>query len=291
MKRLRLLLIIGCFLVSLLATTARSQPSDEFTVGVITLSPPESYMVMEDPKTRTKRLYKKDDYDNIKGMDLKFLQSLLIDTIEYRYRPVQKKVKFVSEEFELVELKQKKAVLKRDYIEEPEEIMEEAAVEEEEEIIEKEIAEETAPKKPRAKRLMAEFFFKIETKKISDHEWEVSLPTLMGAAANFSDVLGVVAGKIEKVLEPEKETRIFFKTSLGKVSLGSDGLLIESLNSRLKSKCGLKDKDLIKSANGKNLIAIQDVAAVFSSFSSSPQTTTLKLVRDEDPLTFTYYIR
>lgn len=266
-----------------------TQPRDEFTVGIITLSPPELYVIVEDKKAKKKRLYKKDAYRRIKNKDLKLLRAVWLDTIEYRYKPIYEKVELVWEEFEFVELKGKKAVLKREFIEKPEKIIEQEEITIEEEI--EEIAEEEPKEEISAKRLLAELFFKIESKKISDHEWEISLPTIMDAAANFATVLGIVTKKIDELLDPEKRSKIYFNTSLGKGALGPNGLLIKSLNSRLRAKCGIKDDDLIKTVNGKNLTAIQDIAVLFSSFAGSPQTLTVKLIRDDTDLTLTYYIK
>ena len=128
----------------------------EFTVGVITLSPPEDYIIVEEVKTKKKRLYKKAAYEEIEDENLKPLQTVTLDAIEYRYRPVQKKVEFVSEQFELFGLKDKKAILKRDYIDTPVEVIEET--EAPQEIIEAQPVEEPPAEEPKkeitAKRLI-----------------------------------------------------------------------------------------------------------------------------------------
>ena len=280
------------------AEDSRTASEDDgvFTVGTITLSPPEDYVVVEDLKTGKKRLYKKSEYQKAKTEEAKPLQTISIEAIEYRYRPVKGGVKFISEGFELVELKGAKAVLKKDYIETPidEGPLEELDEEPEEEIVE--ILEETEEEEKEdeeitAKRLLGSLFFKIESKKISDHEWEIGLPSTLNAAANFSNVLSIVMEKLDKLLEPEKSTKIYLKSSIGKGVLGPDGLLIEDFNSRLRVKCGIEEDDLIKMVNGRSITTIQDVASVFAGFSGEAQTVTVRLVRDEEELTLTYYIR
>ncbi len=268
----------------------------ELTVGTISLTPPEAYVVIEEEKTKKKRLYKKDGYKDLQPQGSRLIETVLLGSIEYRYKPVKGEVKFISSEFELVELKDGRAVLKRDYAKIPaqppreEETTEtapgEAPIEEKAEITESLLEEKTT-----AKRLALELFFKIETEEISEHEWEVALPTVLQAAANFTEVLAIVIKKIDQLWDPEKQTIVRFSSSLGKAALGSQGLSIDSLNSRLRSKFGLKDGDIIKNVNGKSLSSIRDIAACASSFSASPQTVTVRLERDGDPLVLTYYIK
>jgi hypothetical protein len=292
---MRILYIILIIIIAFpaVADGESTEGANEYTVGTITLSPPEAYIIVEDAKTKKKRLYKKDEYEKSENRDLIAVETIELDTIEYRYMPVEGGVEFISKEFELIEIKETTAVLKRDYAETPEmeeEIPEVPMIEETIELME-EAMEEEAEQEGIAKRLVAELFYKIESEKISDTEWEVNLPSLLGAADNFGRVLGIVTEKVAGLLEPEKTAKIYFKSSIGKGALGPDGLLIESLSAGLKSKCGIEDKDLIKTVNGKSLRTIQDVAALFSAFSASPQTVTVKLLRDESDLTLTYYIR
>lgn len=269
--------------------------SGEFTVGIVTLSPPEEYVIAEETDTKKKRLFKKIGYENIKDKNLTMVREVMLETIEYRYRPVGSKSDFASEEFELVELEATKAVLKKDCMEKPQEptieerrpLIEETAQTLQEIVIE----EEAEGKEPFAKRLVTNLFLKIETKELKENEWEVILPTTKDAAANFGSVLGIVIKKIGELLDPGIATKIYFKTSLGKAALGSGGLQIESLNSKLRSNFGINDGDLIKSVNTRRLSTIQDVVGIFSSLTGSPQTFVVQLVRDEEDITLTYYIR
>jgi hypothetical protein len=304
MKTFRLTILSLSFAILLALTGASDaadpiaerqlQASDEFTVGVLSHSPPEKYVVVEEVETKTRRIYKKSTYDGMKKDGLNMIQAVSLEEIEYRYKPVSGAVKFVSDEFELVELKEKKAILKKAYIEQREIIDKEEELLPEEGAVPDEVLEEmeeAEKKEPGARRLAASLFFKIKSKKLSDTEWEISLPTILDAAANFGEVLSVVVEKISKLIDSEVSTKVYLKSSLGRVELGPKGLLIESLNSRLRKKTGLKDDDIIKTVNGKNLTAIHDVTGLFSTFTGSPQTITVRFERDEEALTHTYYIR
>ncbi|MBL7068554.1 MAG: hypothetical protein ISS34_01675 [Candidatus Omnitrophica bacterium] len=299
-----LAVILSVIAVSAVVAALEEKPregiSNEFVVGSITISPPEEYVIIEDVKSKKKRLYEKAQYEKIKeDKNVKFVQTILIDTIEYRYNPIEGKVKFASNLFEFVELDEKKAILKRDYAkeselpitDEPEPLMEEELTEEMPEI-EEEAIKETEKAKTGAKRLIASLFYKIESKEISDTEWEISLPSILDSAGNFAHVLGLITKKVADVIEPEKTAKLYISTSIGKGALGPEGLLIESLSTRLKAKCGIKDDDLITSVNGKTLSALQDVSAIFSSLDpATPHTIVIRLVRDDSELTHTYYIK
>ena len=271
--------------------------SEEFTVGTITLSPPEQYVVVEEIKTKKQRLYSKADFEKKlekEKQEFKLLQEILINTIEYRYKPISGKQKFISKDFELVELNQQKAILKKDYIE-PAAAKEDVPEDTEEvpviEAPEEKLVEEKPKTRPSAKRLVASLFLKIETKKTADKEWEVMLPTVLEATANFGEVLTLVTKKITDLIDPEKQAELHFKSSISKGVLGPDGLLIKSLNSRLRENFGLKDGDIIKSVNGKSLTTIHGIASLFSTYTGAPQSATIKILRDEDELTHTYYIK
>ena len=277
----------------------------EFIVGLITHSPTEEYIIVEEADTKIKRLYKKDVYNNMEKKGLVFKESVLLEEVEYRYKPVAGGTKLVSEDFELFKLEDKKAILKKEYVDTPDEPWEETLIPEEEPfsvedpLLEKET--EQPLKKRGAKRLVSSLFYKIKSKKLSDTEWEISLPTILGAAANFGEVLGIVVEKISTLLEDESDdetgaqvrTKVYLKSSLGKVTLGPNGLVIESLSSRMKQKSGLKSDDIIKSVNGKSLTSIQSVTSVFSTFSGAAQTITVRILRDneEEEITHTYYVR
>jgi len=274
--------------------------SNEFVVGTVTISPPEEYVIIKDVKSKRRRLYEKTQYEKIKeDKNIKFLRTALIDTIEYRYNPIEGKVVFSANLFEFVELEDKTAILKRDYVKMPELPPEDVP----ELLIEEEFLEETPETeeeagqgrertKISAKRLVASLFYKIESKKISDTEWEISLPTIIDAAANFGYVLGLVTKKVTEVRDEEESARLYFVASIGKGALGPEGLLIESLSARLKAKCGIKDDDLIISVNGKGLTTLQDVSALFSTLDpGSPRTIVIKIARDDSELTHTYYLK
>ena len=267
--------------------------SEEVTVGSISLDPPEDYVLVEETKTKKKRIYKKQAFENLK-QKLKFIDLVTLEAIEYRYNPVHGKPNFIEDDFELLEIKDKKAILIKDYTvfqEEPiiedEPFLEEITLPEIEEPIDK----EAPTKKKYAQKLVSKHFYKIETKKISDVEYEVTLPTIFDAVANFGEALGAVVSKINAVIDPEKSTKIYFKTSIGKAELGASGLLIDSLSANLKSKSGIKDKDLILSINNLAIRTIQDAATIFSRFTGNSQTFTIKLKRDDEDLTLTYYIK
>jgi S1-C subfamily serine protease len=119
----------------------------------------------------------------------------------------------------------------------------------------------------------------------------VKLPTVLEAAANFGEVLGIVIAKIDELRDPERRSRLYLRSSLGRTELGPDGLVIESMNSRMRAKFGIEEDDIIKAVNGRTMRDIQDVAAAFSAFTGEPQTVTVMLVRDEEEFTLTYYIR
>ncbi len=287
---IKLLFILLVSLTPFLGASA----SDEVTVGKEELSPPQTYVIVEELSTKKKRLYKDKAFDEIKDKkDLRLVERLSIKSIEYRYRPVDKASGSTPEEFTILEITDGRAILIKDYIPEP-------GIKEEDEVLEifeeetTEIIEELEEEQsqPTAKRLVSELFLKIEGKELSEHEWEIKLPSTLEAAANFGIVLGIITKKVSELLEPDKKSKIFFKTSIGKVMLGPDGITIESLNSRLRSLCGLKDDDIVKTINGKNVTTISDIAAVFSGLPlSSPHNVTLRLLRDDEELTHTYYVR
>jgi hypothetical protein len=281
---------------------------DEFVVGVITHTPAEEYVVAEESKTKALRLYKKDIYANMKKKGLVFKETVIIEEIEYRYKPAATARDIISEDFKLYELKEGKAVLKKEHREEEILASEEDLYFPEEEVVtlEEPLLEETVEelvKKTKAKRLVASLFYKIESTRLSDNEWEISLPTVLEAAANFGEVLAVVVDKINALLEEEAEgqseseaasrprVKVYLKSSLGKVSIGPNGLLIESLSSRMKKKSGLKSDDIIKNVNGKSINSIGDITSVFSVFSGAAQTVTVRILREEEELTHNYYVR
>ncbi|MFH1753897.1 MAG: hypothetical protein ABH875_06910 [Candidatus Omnitrophota bacterium] len=289
---------------------------NESIVGVIKHSPAEEYVVIEEVSTKTKRLYKRDIYEHMDMEGLKLIEGVSLEEIEYRYKPATGGAKTVSEDFELHELEEKRAVLKKAYVDSPEAPPAEETLAPEEDLLllpeEASAQEEADPtaNKVGAKRLVSSLFYKIESNKLSDTEWEISLPTALDAAANFGEVLGIVAEKIGNLIsdEPEEETgeategesdetatqartKVYLKSSLGKVSLGPKGLLIESLSSRMKLKSGLESDDVIKSVNGKSLTSIQAMVGAFSAFTGAAQTITVRILRDEEELTHTYYVR
>jgi len=291
-------LVIALFMAALaLCIFCRGAQSeaDEYTVGVVEIVPPEKYVVIEDRKNDKKMLFKKDDYGELDDKDFKFVETVLLKGIEYRYRLIPGDIELKTEEFELIDIDEGKAVLKRDYIDSPAEIQEEMIVEEETAQMPEELEvlqEEEVSKAITAKRLASELFFKIESTKMAEHEWEIALSTILDAAENFGYVLGLVTKKLTDLIEPEKSTSIYFKTSIGKVVLGPSGLLVDSLNSRLKTNFGIEDDDIIQSANGKGLTTIQDISSLFSGMDiSSPKTITLKILRDEEELTQVYYLK
>lgn len=279
------------------ATPAIAQDKSEdngFTVGTITLSPPEKYIITEDVKTGKRILYKEAAYDSADKKGLKLIDSVILEEIEYRYLLVSGDVKMASEQFELVEVKGRKAVLKKEHVDKPELVEEEEPlpVFPEEVLYIEEAADGLAPdKKTKARRLVASLFLKIKSSEISENEYEITLPTILDAAANFGEVLNVVVIKIDDLLDSESPTRIYLKSSLGSVRLGPGGLFVKSLNSAMRKKTGIKDDDLIKSINGKSITGIRDIVSVFSSYAGSAQTFTVSLTRDEEDLTITYYVR
>ncbi len=270
-----------------------------YVVGTLAVPRSEDYVIIEETKTGKKRLYSRVDYQFIKhNKGIKFIRSVYIDRIEYRYSPVEGKVDFASKLFEFVSLEGDKAVLQRDYASVPEpdlDKQEGPGFLEEATMVDKpfeDIERGLRSADPKAKRLVSSLFYQIRTKKISQNEWEVELPTILDAMGNFGNVLKIVTEKIAGVLEADRASMVFFKTAIGKGALGSEGLVIESLSSRLRGKFGIKDDDLITSINGKTLNNIQGVGAIFSGIDpGSPQTVTVKITRDEEELVNTYYLK
>jgi len=293
----RSLLIISLILFSGSLFAQETSNQEDITVGVFKLSPPEKYVVAREAKTMKKRIIKKSSYIKGNPPGLVPMKIVILDEIEYRYTPVEGKVSLVSQDFELVELDGRKAVLAKAHIQSDGPLMEEPipAVEAllpfEPSMLKNAPEEKKEAGKPSAKRLVASLFFKIESNKISDTEWEINLPTVLEAASNFGDVLGIVVKKISELIDPEKTAVVFLKSSIGKAKLGPDGLLIESLNSRLRRKCGIENGDLVKTVNGKALTKIGDVVALFSGFSGKAQTLTVGISRKKEELTYTYYLK
>ncbi len=146
-------------------------------------------------------------------------------------------------------------------------------------------------KKISAKRLVASLFLKIETEKLSDTEWVIKLPTTVKSTENFAEVLPVVIKKLSGLLGEDSNVNIYFKTSLGRMTLKKDGLLIKSLSSVLKSKCGIKDSDIIKSVNARDITSIGAISGVFSNVSKSAGTVTVKLLRNGEERTHVYLLK
>ena len=269
-----------------------------YVVGTLAVPRSMDYVIVEELKTGKKRLYSRVDYQFIKhNKDIRFIRSLYIDRIEYRYSPVEGKVDFVSNLFEFVSLEGDKAVLQRDYSSMPEAAFDEQerpGFLEEATMVDKPFDDESGlkPMDIKAKRLVSSYFYQIRTKKLSENEWEVELPTILNAMSNFANVLKIVTEKITGILEANSASRVFFNTAIGKGVLGSEGLVVESLSSRLRGKFGIKDDDLITSVNGKALNNIQGVGAIFSGIDpGSPQTVSAKITGGEAELVNTYYLK
>jgi len=290
------LLITTIFYTIITAAAYLQAAENEYTAGTITLSPPERYIVANDTALKKKRIYNEAEFEKIDKKNIEMLDTVTIKEIEYVYKPVTSSDGFVSQEFELLEIKDGKATLRKEHIETPPEPEEYDEPEIEEELALEEAVVEEAPQEAESEAstssiLLAELFFKIETEQISEDEWEVRLPTILEAAANFSGVLELVIKKIEGLVDPEINSRIYFKSSLGKVSIGPEGMTIEDINSRLGKKLGLQDGDLIRALNGRNVTTIYDIAALFSTFTGGPQTATVTIEIDDEELVQTYYIR
>jgi hypothetical protein len=262
------------------------------TVGMLTLDPPEEFIVVEESATGARRLFKKEAYAPLKKEGLEFIETATISELEYKTRPPLAGEKPGPGEFELIGISGKRAVLFKieapaakplpepEYFDDDPDLPVEVIVEDEEE--KKEIT---------AKRLASSLFLKIKSKKISDTEWEIDLPSTLDAASNFAAVLQIVTDKIAQIIDPEAPTRIYFKSSLGKGRLGPDGLLIESLNARIRKKSGLKEDDLIKTVAGRTLTSIQDVSAAFSALSGEARSVSVTLAREDEDLTHIYVIK
>ncbi len=274
------------------------------TVGVLTLDPPEVFVVVEEPGSGTRRLYRKEVYEAAGEEGLKPVKTVTLKELEYRYRPLKPGEKPGSAEFELIGLRDGRAVLFKPHDESmPVDIAPEPVYVEEttDNILQVTLEEEAGERQgSAAKRLVSPLFYKIKSERISETEWAVELPSLLEASANFAHVLGIVTQKVSELIEPGTPARIYFKSSLGRGRLGPGGLLIESLNTRLREKSGLGEGDLIKSVNGRSLSTLQDISAVSSVFTGGPKTAVVIFIRDGDDqeaeqegeeVRHTYYIK
>ncbi|MFH1782566.1 MAG: hypothetical protein ABH848_03005 [Candidatus Omnitrophota bacterium] len=293
------------------------------TLGTIKYDTLEKYALIKDSSTKKDHLYKRGDYINdgfriaeinndllvladykndriislTQGMssdNIEFIDTLKLDTFEYRYWLLEKDEEVRDKGFEFVKVEGSKAILEKSYKEESYEARQ--AVKEGssmEEFFIEDSYDVTSLAQNNSEASVDEVFFnQLKTKKMGNDVWMVDGESVSKEIVNdTAEVLKDVTKAFKGVSFGSGGIRVNFKAKSGNVVLDRSGFLVDSLTADVKSKAGFLNGDIIKTINNKAIYNFTDMAFMyFEIMDNNISQVQIKLLRENQIKTQTYLI-